>query len=418
MYIGFEETSITPPIGIALAGYYARKEMSKGIHDQLYARSIYIGEKDIDVIIISLDILGITGDLRDKIVEEIEKRTGIKNIVIASTHTHSGPDLYGVYEGKFKSYIDYLIQSITGIAYSSYINRKKFKEIIYAYGEAKETVVNRRNPYNGIVDPSIHALGFKENERKNFILNYTCHGVVMGPNNLYISADYPGAFVKYFNYLNNARSMFLNGACGNINPYTPGTILEKVYDRSVGTFKDVESMGRILAYEISRKLERPEIYRDMEIDFREDIVKLSIQKPPPLEYVREKYESIKKMYEKNPSLENLFKLRGAKHLLNRTITYKDKRYVDARIAVLKINKDIVLVFLPSEVFVEHQINIKKSSPFSKTIVVSYANQYFGYIPTEKAYDEGGYEVEFPTTILMKGEGEKLVENVVSLLRKL
>lgn len=240
----------------------------------------------------------------------------------------------------------------------------------------------------------------------------------MGSNNLYISADYPGAFVKYFNYLNNVRSMFLNGACGDINPYTPGTILEKVYNRNVGTFRDVESMGKILSYEISRRLERPEIYKKLDLDFREKIVKLNVQRPPPLESVKEKYETAKRIYEEEPSLENLVKLRAAKYSLNRTIAFKDKKYVDARISALKINEDIVLTFLPSEVFVEHQINIKKNSPFKKTVVASYANQYFGYIPIEKAYDEGGYEVKFPTTILMKGEGERLIGEVIKLIRKL
>ena len=418
MHAGFEETSITPPVGIALAGYSARKDTSKGVHDQLYARSIYIGQENVDVIIISLDVLGITDDMRNRIVDEIYSKTGVNNIVIAATHTHSGPDLYGVYSEKFNSYIEYFIQSIVGIAYSSYINRKRLEKIVYAYGKVEEVVVNRRNPYNGIVDPSIHALGFKNMDEKIFILNYTCHGVVMGSNNLYISADYPGAFVKYFNYLNNVRSMFLNGACGDINPYTPGTILEKVYNRNVGTFRDVESMGKILSYEISRRLERPEIYKKIDLDFREKIVKLNVQRPPPLESVKEKYETARRIYEEEPSLENLVKLRAAKYLLNQTIAFKDKKYVDARISALKINEDIVLTFLPSEVFVEHQVNIKKNSPFKKTVVASYANQYFGYIPTEKAYDEGGYEVKFPTTILMKGEGERLIGEVIKLIRKL
>lgn len=77
----------------------------------------------------------------------------------------------------------------------------------------------------------------------------------MGHNNLQISADYSGALNQYVKILTGGFPVFLNGACGDINPLTRGTDLTKVYDRSIGTFEDVEWMGRILACEAVKTAE-------------------------------------------------------------------------------------------------------------------------------------------------------------------
>jgi len=93
--------------------------------------------------------------------------------------------------------------------------------------------------------------------------------------------------------------------------------------------------------------------------------------------------------------------------------FSGKNCVEAPVSALKLN-DIVLLFLPSEVFVDHQLRIKEASSY-ETIVVSYADDYFGYIPTRESFDEGGYEASYPGTILRKGEGEKLVKKALELL---
>jgi len=50
------------------------------------------------------------------------------------------------------------------------------------------------------------------------------------------------------------------------------------------------------------------------------------------------------------------------------------------------------VFIPGEPFVEIGLGIRQASPFEPTWVVSYAGDYVGYIPTDRAFDEGGYEL--------------------------
>lgn len=63
----------------------------------------------------------------------------------------------------------------------------------------------------------------------------------------------------------------------------------------------------------------------------------------------------------------------------------------ARIAALRLG-DAALVFLPGEAFVEIGLGILAESPFRFTAVAAYANDYLGYIPTDRAFLNRGYEI--------------------------
>jgi hypothetical protein len=55
--------------------------------------------------------------------------------------------------------------------------------------------------------------------------------------------------------------------------------------------------------------------------------------------------------------------------------------------------DIAFVGLGGEVFCEIGKEIKARSPFAVTFVITHSSGAAGYLPTEAAYPEGGYEVE-------------------------
>ena len=72
--------------------------------------------------------------------------------------------------------------------------------------------------------------------------------------------------------------------------------------------------------------------------------------------------------------------------------------------------------MPAELFVELGMEIKTRSPFKNTAIIDLAYNCVGYIATEKAYKEGGYEV---TSNVYKPEGGKIiVKAVVGLLQRL
>ena len=54
--------------------------------------------------------------------------------------------------------------------------------------------------------------------------------------------------------------------------------------------------------------------------------------------------------------------------------------------------EIALVSIPGELFVEYGLEVKEKSKFPHTFIIDNANDFVGYIPTLRVFEEGGYEV--------------------------
>src|SRR5436305_9694783 len=60
------------------------------------------------------------------------------------------------------------------------------------------------------------------------------------------------------------------------------------------------------------------------------------------------------------------------------------------VRVLRLN-DAVIWAAPVELFCEIAIDVRSRSPFPNTLYFGYTNGWFGYLPTARAFTEGGYE---------------------------
>ena len=79
--------------------------------------------------------------------------------------------------------------------------------------------------------------------------------------------------------------------------------------------------------------------------------------------------------------------------------------------------NLALVFIPGEYFTEFGLEIKKRSPFTHTLVVETLSESLGYLPTRKAYEEGGYQPAVGTRIA-PGGGEMIRDAAFAMLKDL
>ncbi|NND07138.1 MAG: hypothetical protein HKN87_12230 [Saprospiraceae bacterium] len=84
--------------------------------------------------------------------------------------------------------------------------------------------------------------------------------------------------------------------------------------------------------------------------------------------------------------------------------------------MLRLSKETAIVGLPSEVSVELVIDLKERSPFSNTMIVQLSNDWFGYIPNRRIFDDGHYEAVVAKVV--PGEGERMVAFALDLLNDL
>jgi neutral ceramidase len=81
--------------------------------------------------------------------------------------------------------------------------------------------------------------------------------------------------------------------------------------------------------------------------------------------------------------------------------------------------DVAIVGVSGEFFTVLGQEIKRRSPFRYTYVFELANDYVGYIPDERGFDRGGYQVWTGLhSFLERGTGEKIVSEAVNLLDRL
>jgi hypothetical protein len=77
---------------------------------------------------------------------------------------------------------------------------------------------------------------------------------------------------------------------------------------------------------------------------------------------------------------------------------------------------MAFAFLPGEPFVETGLNVRQQSRFEVTAVVGYAEDYIGYVPTDVAFIEGGYETTFGRwSVLAPGSEPALCQATAALL---
>ena len=95
---------------------------------------------------------------------------------------------------------------------------------------------------------------------------------------------------------------------------------------------------------------------------------------------------------------------------------KQDEPLSVEVQAIAFSDEAAIVALPGEIFVELGLALKKQSPFKHTMIAELANGSIGYIPDNRAYPQGNYEVV--SARCAQGSGELLVEAALKLLKEL
>ena len=89
LLLGLAKKDITPPVGVLLAGYKARKSVSLG--HKLRVEALVCKGRKRSWVLIACDLIGFKGDYVRSIREEISEKIGVPtdSVAICGTHTHS-----------------------------------------------------------------------------------------------------------------------------------------------------------------------------------------------------------------------------------------------------------------------------------------------------------------------------------------
>ena len=429
---GCSRVKITPPVGTPLDGN-VRDKGCEGVHDDIYAKALVLNDGEKEIAIVSCALCAIPRAMVEDIRKIVEKRCTIpkENILVCVFHTHSGPTTGAIFKQVNEDYLSSLPERIASSICEAKQNVKKVK-IKFASGEERELPNNRRirmkdgtlrmnwehlslnevDKPAGPVDPEVGVVMIEGLNGKPIaiLINYTCHPAILAGDNFLISEDYPGYTMRLIEKKTGGICLFTNGAAGNINHiniFNP--------DQRRG-FYEAERLGTILGKKVLSIIGVAKPIPVERLKMIREEIELPLRKISASEIEKAKKLIEGKKVKKISMIDGLSDEVYAEQIL--TLSKINEKSLTSEIQAISLG-DIALVSIPGELFVEYGLEIKKKSPFPHTFIVGYANDYVGYIPTLKAFGEGGYEVR--TGIASKldpGVGEAIIKKALTLLEKI
>ncbi len=386
---GAARLDITPAADASLqmSGYAGRTEGFKDIHDRLHVRAIVVDDGASQAAIVSCEVIGFSHAQCEKITQRLEQETAIprENVLLATVHTHAAPSV-GTYgnppAGKQADYVQKVEEAVIEAVLQARANLQPAR---VGFGTGRANVsMNRRAPDGkggwmlgnnpeGVSDKTVAVMKFESltGEPIAIFSNYGVHGTVLGPKNLSISSDLPGA-----------TSRFVEQHYGDrvVAPWTSGTSGDQDPIYRVGTdFRNVTALGRILGEEVIRVAEEVKATPRARIRCAQMLVSCpgqqAVQGPPP----------------------------------ERLYTFRDAAPVSIRLSLLILN-DIAIAGVSGEVLTNIGMRLKRESPFNRTVMVTHCNGSSGYLPDDSAYDQVSYEIT--ASRVKRGCAENMIVNTL------
>lgn len=421
--------------------------MAQSAHDPLHARALVLDDGATVLAIVVVDNLGVGQETVDEAKVLASKRCGIpvEKILLSSTHTHSAPSSGGK-SGPAPA-VAYHKVLVEGIVES--IARARAALRPAAVGASAhplpEEVFNRRwyvkpgvmtpNPFGqmdqvrtnpgtnaavldrpaGPTDPDITVLSVQDAKSRKplaLLANYSLHYVGGVPRAI-VSADYYGEFARLMPSRVGGDDAFVaamsNGTSGNINniPF----LVDRPPREPFEQIRIVAQKAADAAWQARTAItsHRP----DVRLGMIQRQVTLKVRRPTPRQIAEARAVLAVKDQAARDKLPRL-----ADSYAQRTLSLAERApTLIVPVQALRVG-DLAVCTIPFETFVEIGLDLKKRSPFPRTMVISIANGYNGYLPTPEQHKLGGYETWLGTCSVQEDASVILTNNLLEMLAEL
>jgi len=392
MRAGFGKTDITPAIGTELAGFgYYLGRTAQSVIDPLYVRAVMLESEGVTSLIISCDLLGLSSGVCDK-VREYAASLGCGNVMIVSVHTHCGPAIK-YHEGcgyVCDEYVEKLPGLICAAVDMAMDDLSEVTSMTHTCIPVESDHIYNRAAADGPVDRNIRGFIINRVEKQPIaMVSGACHGVFRGRLPA-VSADISGGINRVIDAA-GYKSIYLNGLCGDIDPYKPdGDRLDEYANLVADVFFSSQQ-------ELPLTVENGTAAFTLQLTpvTREDIISAAAQAvnnaggediPQAKVAVRWKEEMLEK--------------------IDRLVSSED---ITVRYMLLG---GVPVMALPFEGFTRIGMDIRSICGREDALILGCADELLGYLPTKDDISRGSYAA-LESTFLYKrlpvvpGEAERL-----------
>lgn len=272
--------------GVYLAGF-GDKRLATGKHDDLWARAVVLEYGQTRIAVVAVDFIGYYSEGGYYGVNQIQKlidpKLGIKEILLASTHNHEGPDTIGAWgdgplkDGKYPKYLRFVDRQIAKSIAMAAANLQPARVKLGATDPAKSPSIAGMQTRTGgrppkFFDEELRVMRFVARNNKTIatIINWNTHPESMEDKNTILTSDFPHAIRESVEKKYGGVALYINGAIGaaeiigDTNTKNNDRIrfdgkdypLDAKSNRPVFTFERTEAIGRDVAKAAIEALDR------------------------------------------------------------------------------------------------------------------------------------------------------------------
>jgi neutral ceramidase len=387
-----------------MSGFAIRTAMSEGVHDRLYARAMAMAGPDGEpVVMVTIDVIGVDAAITRRVRRALWRRHGVtaERVAVVATHTHGGPALLEeCHLGRVEPEVREGVVSGAIGACSAALETLEPARLRWGRMGVPGLARNRRNE-RGPVDPTLHVLWVSRGGTVRAILcTFALHPVVLGPDNLLLTRDFPGYLVDALETsYPEAVVLFANGCAGQVN-HGHRAEASLVFAPSPNrTFDAAARVGSRLAEATESVIAAggsPARMRGACTATRRRVLLPfgAVEAVPGRDAAalagawRSELEDPGTPPERIAMLAELVAWAG-RWMPSGESSSKIGRW--SEVQSFQIG-DQTIVFLPGEPFVEIGLALDSLAD-PHVLTIGYANDAAGYVPTDDAIDQGGYEVD-------------------------
>ncbi len=272
--------------GIYLAGF-GDKRLATGKHDDLWARTIVLDYGGTRIAVVAVDFIGYYSEGKyygiNHINKMIDPKLGIQEVLVASTHSHEGPDTIGVWgdgplkDGKYPKYMRFIDRQVARSIEQAARGLEPARIRLGVTDPVKspslagmQTRTSGRPPH--FFDEELRMMQFVGTSGRAIatIINWNTHPESMEDKNTVLTSDFPHAIRQEVERKYGGTALYINGAIGaaeiigDTNNKNKDRIrfdgkdypLDEQSNRPVFTFERTEAIGRDVAKAAIEALEK------------------------------------------------------------------------------------------------------------------------------------------------------------------
>ncbi|MCL5273206.1 MAG: neutral/alkaline non-lysosomal ceramidase N-terminal domain-containing protein [Chloroflexi bacterium] len=409
------QVDLNPPTGSWMTGFAARIYPTTGVHDPIMARALLLDDGHTRLALVTCDVIGFTPAAVADLRHRIARKSSIPalNILISCTHTHSGPatmpfrGVMGIIDA------DWLAEAERRIVELVVSLPAALKPARFAHASARVGNIgyNRQDQAHA-VDEELNVLAFDAVEGAPLatLVNYATHPVVLGPDNLLFSADYPGEVSRCLSERRGGIGLYLQGACGDIDP-----VVYRERGWGSGTFDDTRRIGETLVDAAVAALNDAAWSSEVALRVTSKMLEVPLDQPPTPQALQGLVAGFESDRQKAQASADVMREKVADAMLDWAHELEEalaagtlQQVLPSELFVASIN-DVRLIAAPFEPYTDIGLQVKAALQPLRVLFAGYANGLYGYCPTAWAKDQGGYGPDdscrwFPRMLTAVGYG--------------